>query len=155
MIKVEINQRVGKKIKEAWLNKIVEQTLGAVGVKSAGVSIAIVGDQEMKKLNKEWRGKNCVTDVLSFDYKFQVFPILSRILDGRAIGTSSKFQVDGEIIISYPQAARQARERGECVNDEIKMLLIHGALHLAGYDHEKSLKEARKMREMEQKISNF
>ncbi len=140
MIKVEINQRVGKKIKEAWLNKIVEQTLGAVGVKSAGVSIAIVGDQEMKKLNKEWRGKNCVTDVLSFDYKFQV--------------PSSKFQVDGEIIISYPQAARQARERGERVNDEIKMLLIHGALHLAGYDHEKSEKEARRMREMEQKISN-
>ncbi|MBU1146086.1 rRNA maturation RNase YbeY [Patescibacteria group bacterium] len=138
MIKIEINQQVGKKISERWLNKIVKGTLGAVGVNNAGVSIAIVGDQEMKKLNKEWRGKNCVTDVLSFDYKFQV--------------PSSKFQVDGEIIISYPRAARQAKERKASTAEEIKMLLIHGALHLAGYDHEKNLRQAREMEKLQNKM---
>ncbi len=138
MIKIEINQKVGKKIKEAWLNKIVEQTLGAVKIKNASVSVAIVGDLEMKKLNKEWRGKNCVTDVLSFDYKFQV--------------PSSKFEIEGEIVISHPQAARQAKEGGHNVDEEIKMLLVHGALHLAGYDHEKSEREAKKMEELQNKI---
>lgn len=138
MIKIEINQKVGKKIKEAWLNKIIEQSLLTVKIKNASVSIAIVGDSEMKKLNKEWRGKNCVTDVLSFDYKFQV--------------PSSKFEIEGEIVISHPQAARQAKEGGHDVNDEIKMLLVHGALHLAGYDHEKSEGKAKEMKRIERKI---
>ena len=140
MIKIEINQRVGKKLDKKWISKIVESVFKKVKVKNAEISLAFVGDGEMKKLNNFYRGKNKTTDVLSFDYKFQI--------------PNSKFQVDGEIIISYPRAAKQAGERGHRVAEEIKKLLIHGALHLAGYDHEKSKKEARKMEELEQKISN-
>jgi len=130
---VEINQRAGGRISKKWVDKIVEQTLRAVGVKRAEISIAFVGDVEMKRLNKEWRGKNCVTDVLSFIY--EVKPLV------------------GEIIICLAQAARQVRKDGRSdVAEEIKMLLIHGLLHLAGYDHEKTEKEARKMEGLQNKI---
>jgi rRNA maturation RNase YbeY len=140
---VEINQRAGGKISKKRVDKIVEQTLRAVGVKKAEISIAFVGDAEMKRLNKEWRGKNCVTDVLSFDYRSRKTPIEK---------TPKNAEIFGEIIISYPQAARQAGEGGHSVGEEIKMLLVHGLLHLVGYDHEKSLKEAKEMEGLQHKI---
>ncbi len=133
--KIEINQRVGKKIKKDWLSKIVKRTFGTVGVKDAAVSIAVLGDAEMKKLNKEWRGKNKVTDVLSFVYEAK--PLV------------------GEIIICLPQAARQAKKCGHSAKEEVKMLLIHGLLHLAGYDHEKSLGEAERMEKLQNKLLRY
>ncbi len=130
--KIEINQRTEKKIKGKWLNEIIRQSLGEVGVKNAEISLAFVGDAEMKKLNKKWRGKNKVTDVLSFIYEAK--PLV------------------GEIIICLPQAARQAGEGGHSIKEEIKTLLVHGLLHLAGYDHEKSLKEAEQMEKLQNKL---
>jgi rRNA maturation RNase YbeY len=138
MIKIEINQRVGKKINEAWLNKIVERTLGAVGIKRAEISVAIVGDSEMKKLNNFYRRKNKTTDVLSFVYESK-----------KNGGVHPLF---GEIIISYPQAVRQAKEYEWSTKQEIKELLVHGLLHLAGFDHERGEREAKKMKKMEQVI---
>lgn len=132
---IEINQRVGEKISKKWLNKIFERTLRAVNVKNAEISVAFVGDLEMKKLNKKWRGKNCVTDVLSFVYEDK--PLV------------------GEIIICLPEAARQAKKCGHSVRDEIKMLLVHGLLHLCGYDHEKSLGEAEKMEKLQNKLLHY
>ncbi|MFH2136714.1 MAG: rRNA maturation RNase YbeY [Patescibacteria group bacterium] len=138
MIKIEINQQVGKKISEVWLNKIVKGTFGAVGAKNAEISVAFVGDQEMEKLNKVWRGKNKTTDVLSFTYE--------------KYKRGSKKPLIGEIIISYPRAARQAKEREASTTEEIKMLLIHGALHLAGYNHEKNFRQAREMEKLQNKM---
>ena len=129
---IEINQRVGKKIPKEWLNKIVKQTLGTVGAKNTEISIAFVGDKKMRKLNKTWRGKDKVTDVLSFTYRAE--PLV------------------GEIIICLPQAARQAGECGHSVKEEIKVLLVHGLLHLAGYDHEKSAQQAKLMENLQNKI---
>jgi probable rRNA maturation factor len=138
MIKIEINQRVGKKINEEWLNKIIARTLGTVGIKNAEVSLAVVGGEDIKKLNRAYRGKDCVTDVLSFVYQ--------------APDKKRKTPLIGEIIICYPQAAKQAGKRGHRVAEEIKMLLIHGALHLAGYDHEKNFKEAKVMEDLQNKM---
>jgi len=138
MIKIEINQQDGKKIEEAKLKKIVERTLGAVGVKNAAVSIAVIGDEEMKKMNNFYRGKNKTTDVLSFTYE--------------SYKSGFKKPLFGEIVICYPQAVRQAKQQKHGVVEEIKMLLVHGALHLAGYDHEKSLKEAGIMEDLQNKM---
>ena len=138
MIKIEINQQVGKKISERWLNKIVKGIFGVVGAKNAEISVAFVGDREMEKLNKVWRGKNKTTDVLSFTYE--------------KYKRGSKKPLVGEIIISYPRAARQAKERKASTAEEIKMLLIHGALHLAGYDHERNLRQAREMEKLQNKM---
>lgn len=132
MIHFEINQRARKKIKKEWVEQSIKFVLRAVGVKNAEISIAIVGDQEMKALNKRWRGENRVTDVLSFTYE--------------------KKPLVGEIIICYPQAERQARGHGHSVKQEIKILLVHGLLHLCGYDHEKSLSGAKEMDKLQNKI---
>lgn len=135
MIKIEINQRVGRKLDKKWISKIVELVFKSVKVKNAEISLAFVGDAEIKKLNNFYRGKNKTTDVLSFIYE-------SKVGGG----------VEGEIIISYPQAVRQAKEQKHAALEEIKMLLIHGVLHLAGYDHEKSLREARRMENLQNKM---
>lgn len=141
---IEINQRVGKKIEKKWVSKIIRSALKQIGIKDAEISIAVVGDKEMRALNKQWRRKDRVTDVLSFD--FRVFP--------RCFPRFSASTINGEIIICYPQALRQAKESKHSVKEEIKLLLIHGLLHLCGYDHEKSKKEAKKWRIYKLKLLN-
>lgn len=144
MIKLEINQKVGKKLNKKWLSKIIKSTLKMVDVKQAEISIAFVGEKKIKELNRRYRRKNKITDVLSFTYQIQ--------------NTKYKIPLVGEIIICYPQAVRQARERGHGAKEEIKTLLVHGLLHLCGHEHEKGAKEAEKMRRMEkivlEKIKN-
>lgn len=99
------------------------------------LSIAFVSDREMRRLNKQWRGKDAVTDVLSFE------------LEGQ--GLRSKKQ--GEILLSYTQAKRQAAERGHSTRDEVVFLLVHGILHVFGYDHERPT-DAKRMFPLQTKI---
>ena len=139
--KIEINQRAGKKISGVWIKKIVGKTLAETKIGSADISVAFVGNQEIKKWNKQYRGKDKVTDVLSFVYQIP--------------NTKYRIPLNGEIIVCYERAVGQAKEHGWSAEREIKLLLVHGLLHLAGYDHEKSLKEARKMEKFQEKILKF
>lgn len=108
-----------------WQKKIALKTLKFLNLKQL-VSIVLVGDKRIQELNKEYRHKNKVTDVLSFgDWQEEDFL--------------------GEVIICVPQAKRQAKEFGIDFKSEMARLLIHGILHLAGYDHEKSKKEEKIM----------
>ncbi|MAF14261.1 MAG: rRNA maturation RNase YbeY [Parcubacteria group bacterium] len=141
MIKFEVNQQAGKKISlklwQKWISKITK-TLKLKN--DLEISIAVVGDQRIKKLNATYRQKNKVTDVLSFG----------------ALTKTSKFnkvnqQYLGEIVIGYQQAVRQSNKIGHSVNQEFEKLLVHGFLHLLGYDHEKD-NEAKTMEKLEQKI---
>ena len=84
-------------------------------------TIAFVNDAEMQRLNLEFRKKDSTTDVLSFRYLEEEFE------------TSESL---GDIVISAEQAARQADEHGLELELEIKQLILHGVLHLCGYDHE-------------------
>lgn len=138
MIHFEINQRIGEKIARSWADNIIKNVLTRVGVNNAEISIAFVNDCEIKKLNKQYRGKNKVTDVLSFIYQIP--------------DTKYEIPLNGEIIICYPQAVRQAKGDSHSVKEEIKLLLVHGLLHLCGYDHEKSLREAERMRGAERTL---
>ena len=85
-------------------------------------SVAFVSDRRMKELNSFFRGKDSTTDVLSFPHE------------------SDEFDPDdsnlGDIVISVEQAERQAGENGLTLENEIKQLILHGVLHLSGYDHE-------------------
>lgn len=94
------------------------------------LSVALIGDPEMHRLNARYRGRDRATDVLAF-------PTDS---DLRA-----RCGLLGDVVICVDTAARQAAERGVTVLDEIRVLLVHGLLHLAGYDHERSPAEARRM----------
>lgn len=103
----------------------------------AELSLAIVGNTEIRKLNAKYRKRDYPTDVLSFP-SVTVLPTGRRVL--------------GDVIISVDKAQEQAEERGRTLHEEIVTLLIHGILHLLGYDHERSAKEARSMVRLEKKI---
>jgi len=94
----------------------------AVAEANGGVfSIAFVSDSRMKQLNEMFRGKNTTTDVLSFPYEADEFdPDKSNL---------------GDIVISAEQAQKQAAENGLTLEGEIRQLILHGLLHLCGYDH--------------------
>lgn len=111
-----------------------------VYLKNAEISILLVGDKKMKELNLNFRGKDKTTDVLSFPQELtkDISPNLPIVL--------------GDIVINLQQAKRQAEERGISLYEEIYQLLIHGFLHLLGYDHEKNRYEQRKMRRLEKEI---
>uniref|UniRef100_A0A6N2MCU4 Uncharacterized protein n=1 Tax=Salix viminalis TaxID=40686 RepID=A0A6N2MCU4_SALVM len=92
------------------------------GFDSIELSVMLCNDEFIRKLNKEWRDEDHATDVLSMS---QHVP-----------GLDLPFLMLGDIVISAETAARQAEERGHTIIDEIRVLLVHGLLHLLGFDHE-------------------
>lgn len=122
------------------------------------ITCLLTGDRELRKLNREFRGKDYVTDVLSFPShnhalrrdSMERVPLNSE--GNRAVDSGAQFNQStrednraasplnphplGEIAISLDRAAAQAAEYGHSLADELRILMLHGALHLAGYDHE-------------------
>ncbi len=111
--------------------------LSDVGEASAELGILFVGDQRMRSLNRQYRGKDRTTDVLAFAMR-------------EAPHSSSSLL--GDVVIAVPTAARQAKEGQRSLDEELTVLLVHGILHLCGYDHERSEKEARRMHRRERMI---
>lgn len=104
-------------------------------LQSLELSVLVVNDQIMSEINGERRGKPKTTDVLSF-------PLYDDSL-------KIPFQILGEIVISMETCRKQAIEIGHSVIDEFYRLLVHGILHLFGYDHETNEEDAVLMRKME------
>jgi probable rRNA maturation factor len=130
-----------------WLQKIVETTLAAENAPSnIEISLVITGQERIQELNREYRGQDRPTDVLSFSMTEQkvdedMVPFL---------GPPDGMLHLGEVIISYPQALIQAEEGNRSIRKEMAVLAVHGVLHILGYDHEKSeLEPAMKAREGE------
>ncbi len=111
--------RIDPKTFEDYLKTLFE-AVDETQKKSA--TVAFVSDRKMRQLNREFRGKNATTDVLSFPFEADEFDIERAFL--------------GDIIISLEQAARQAEENNLELKTEIQQLILHGILHLCGYDHE-------------------
>jgi probable rRNA maturation factor len=101
----------------------------------AELSLALVTDPEICALNRQYRGKDKPTDVLSFPLADELQPSLL-----------------GDVVISVETAARQAQRQGHSLREELQTLLIHGILHLLGYDHEVSRREAMRMRRKEREV---
>jgi probable rRNA maturation factor len=97
--------------------------LAVVPSEGAGVTVAFVSDRAMRELNRRWRGKSGTTDVLSFP-------------SGQEEFEKGEGATLGDVVISVGQAARQAAEHGLDFEGEVAQLILHGLLHLCGYDHE-------------------
>jgi probable rRNA maturation factor len=108
-------------------------------VEKGDFAVAFVSDRRMKELNRFFRGKDSTTDVLSFPHEADEF-VQSADSDPLASSETHVQPVNenflGDIVISAEQAARQAEENGLTLENEIKQLILHGLLHLCGYDHE-------------------
>jgi probable rRNA maturation factor len=115
MIEVVNRQRRLKLDTEAWSN-FAMKALKAIGMHESSATIAFVSDDRIRQLNRQFRGVNKATDVLSFP-----------------AGEESNL---GDVAVSIDTAARQAKENGLSLDEEIAQLILHGLLHLSGYDHE-------------------
>lgn len=145
-IECEVNKRAGK-ISEKFIYRCAQKIFEILKKKNISISIAVVGNKTIRKFNKQYRKKNKPTDVLSFGEK-----------DVRNFINIPQLNYLGEIIISYPEIRKQAKEDKESVHSIFKKLLVHGILHLLDYEHEKGEKEKRKMfkkqNEILEKIKN-
>ncbi len=121
-----------------WVKSLANRLLDIQGLEGMGISLYFTDDAEIRDLNRTYRGKDKPTDVLSF------------ILDEPV----EDYRLLGEIIISVDTAKRQAKELGHSFRDEIKRLIVHGFVHLLGYDHELGGEEERKFKELEEKLLN-
>ena len=122
MIEIINRQRKRTLNTKRW-RQCAERVLKTVGRDGRDATIAFVSDAAIRKLNHEFRGKDYATDVLSFPVEPEPFE-----KDGNS-------QI-GEIVISLDRAAIQARENGLRLTNEVEQLILHGLLHLCGYDHE-------------------
>ena len=117
-------------VRAAWLRAIARRVLAAEGVAArANVGIAVADDETVRGLNQRFLGLDEPTDVLSF---------------GLAATDEAPFALPpeeeaslGEVVIAYPTALRQAEQAGRPAEVEVAHLLVHGLLHLLGYDHER------------------
>lgn len=109
-------RRVDRSLVQRFAKAIHERAL-----RGRTFACLITTDAELRRLNREFRGKDCATDVLSFPARAQV-------------GLADGFL--GDLAISWQKAREQAREFGHSIETEIQVLMLHGALHLTGLDHE-------------------
>ncbi|MBI3797958.1 MAG: rRNA maturation RNase YbeY [Deltaproteobacteria bacterium] len=129
-------------VSRAELRQWTQRVLHHLDQTQVELSLALVTDPEIHNLNRQYRGKDKPTDVLSFPLADALQPSLL-----------------GDVVISVATAARQAQRRGHSLREELQTLLIHGILHLLGYDHETSRSEAirmhRKEREVRARLTNL
>ncbi|HHW43425.1 rRNA maturation RNase YbeY [Desulfofundulus thermobenzoicus] len=123
------------------LTRVVEETLMLAGrMVDAEVSLVFVNDEYIRRLNREYRGVDCPTDVLSFAME-----------EGEPMPEAGEEKVLGDVVISLETARRQGEEYGHGFQREVAYLTVHGVLHLLGYDHQEET-AARRMREMEEAV---
>ena len=144
-IYVNIEAPYRRRLTQKWLREVIDATLAAQKIdRPVELSLIITGDEEVHRLNRDYRGIDATTDVISF--------ALSENRDGADFITPpDRISRLGEVIISYPQAASQARENKQTIKAELAWLVVHGLLHLLGYDHQDDRSEV-VMRKREDKI---
>jgi probable rRNA maturation factor len=137
-------KRVHPKSSKADLIRVVRKILTKMKQGRAEVGLILTGDAKIRRLNRSYRKIDRATDVLAFAMQEGPHPL--RLGPSRVSGHP---RVLGDVVISVETAKRQAREQGHSLDHEIGILIIHGLLHLLGYDHERSLSAARTMRKNE------
>ena len=118
-----INRQRARKISGKEWREFAEQALRAIDSTPQSVTIVFVSDAAITKLNRQFRGQDQPTDVLSFPTKPEVFE-------------KDNQSHLGEVVISVERAAAQAKENGSSFANEVQQLILHGLLHLSGHNHE-------------------
>jgi len=133
-ISVEVvNRQKAVRTSPAWLEKITRKAIAVLEVEAAEITVAVVDDAEIASLHEQWMGLADPTDVLTFDLS----------------GCDGDFA--GDIVVSVETAARVAREVGWHPKEELAYYVVHGLLHLAGFD-DGTPGERRRMRRKEQEV---
>lgn len=145
------NQEVVKITDEliGTLEKLLEKAAEMEKITDGEVALTFVTDQEIHELNKEYRGIDRPTDVLSFAMNESIDEELDIIYDLGENEAIDLPEILGDIIISVETAIAQSKEYGHSIDREIGFLFVHGFLHLLGYDHQDEASEAEMMGKQE------
>jgi len=145
-IGVHIDEEFRGLVDEGWVRRITRYALAAEKVAPPyEISLVFTDSEMVQRLNRDYRDVDETTDVLAFYMLTQKQANDSFVLPPDGVARL------GEVIISCPQAVKQAEEQGHSVEKELALLIIHGILHLLGYDHEKP-EEERRMRDREEEL---
>ncbi len=125
-------------VRTKTIQHVTQSILEQAGQPTAQLSLSLVGKTRMRRLNRTYRGRDYPTDVLAFPMK--------------NMGVQTEVFL-GDVVICMPVAIGQAARFGNTPDQEILRLLIHGILHLLGYDHEHSQQEAARMQRKERAVS--
>lgn len=137
----EIINEFKEDFKYDYLPKIIDKCLEMEMVEKAVFSIIFIDDTYMHELNKTYRGIDRSTDVLSFAYE-----------DNESV--EMEYRMLGEIFVSIPKMREQAKEYGHSETRELSFLVVHGILHLLGYDHTRSEEEEKEMFRRQELVLN-
>lgn len=137
----EIINEFKEDFKYDYLPKIIDKCLEMEMVENAVFSIIFIDDAYMHELNKTYRGIDRSTDVLSFAYE-----------DNESV--EMEYRMLGEIFVSIPKMREQAKEYGHSETRELSFLVVHGILHLLGYDHTRSEEEEKEMFRRQELVLN-
>jgi probable rRNA maturation factor len=129
-------------VRQVRLVELAERVLSATGEAQSELSLELIGDRRMQRLNRDYRKRDRTTDVLAFSTREAIVPK----------GLSCRTSLLGDVVISLPTAIRQAGAAGRSVDEELAILLVHGVLHLCGYDHERNVREAERMSRRERAV---
>ncbi len=124
-------------VRTTTIRRLTQSILVEAGQPSADLSLSLIGRTRMQTLNRQYRGRDYPTDVLAFPME-QIGPTAAVFL--------------GDVVICVPVAIGQASQFENTADQELLRLLIHGTLHLLGYDHEESKREATRMQRKERRI---
>lgn len=133
-----INSQDAVKLNSGEIKRIAADALGAVGEKEAELSVYLVDDSEMRRLNFHYRNVDRPTDVLAFSMR-----------EGEPLEGAEG--ILGDVVISAQTALRQARRYRKSLKDELNLYLVHGILHLIGYD-DNSARARKKMEKLQEEI---
>jgi probable rRNA maturation factor len=123
------------RVVKSLVRRAVNEAAAAVSTSGAELAIVLTDDSAIRLLNRDWRGTDAATNVLSFP----------------ARNAGGEPPLIGDIVLAYETIAREARDEGKPFDHHVAHLTVHGFLHLNGYDHERS-KDAGEMEQLEREI---
>ena len=149
LVEWEVDEALEGVVNRPFLEAVLaEATAGRGPSGPLAVGLIITDDDGIRELNRRHRGIDSPTDVLSFPLQEYENPEVPRVLFPQPPGEPLSL---GDVVISYPRAVEQAQEYGHSLDRELAFLLVHGILHLLGYDHEDPA-QARQMRQEEERV---
>jgi probable rRNA maturation factor len=131
-IEVQIAPTFARLVSAKRLREVVKGVLRCEGV-SGQATLVITDDEGVQALNKEYLGRDAPTDVLAFG---------AQEAAGGFVAAPEMVGYLGDVIVSYPRAVAQAGDQGHSVEEELNLLIVHGVLHLLGYDHAEEQEKA-------------
>jgi len=140
-----LNRQRATRLARRPLELFLRHVKNELGLEESGLTVCLVSDAEIARMNETFRKKNGPTDVLSFPMVARRRPV--RL--GRGSRTVKAGEYLGDIAISPATAKRYAKKNGRKLSSELQVLILHGVLHLLGYDHETDRGE---MERMERKL---